>query len=170
MNLCSMAIKINVSTKDQETINHVLQMAGYSPTRRKFHCTVGFIEKMIPSEELSSFGQAVVDALQDFVNHSELLYEVDKAEHLFKHVLAFMPTIQSEQNLKTINLWLLEKVQEISENRWGLNGQTLPENYIPHLTLCRTRRPDHRFRKLEEFASTHPSYQLTNAAYVVFDQ
>ena len=168
MTLCSIAIEINVSAKDQEALNHVLKGAGYSSTRRKFHCTVGFIETMIPPEKVASFGQTVVDELQEMVDGLVLIYKVEKAVHLFKHVLAFVPTIQSEESLKEINRWLLEKVQEISKNRWSLNTQTLPENYEPHLTLWRTHHPDRRFRKLEEFASTHPSYHLTKAAYVVF--
>lgn len=60
MSLCSMAIKINVSPKDQEALNHALGKAGYPSTRRKFHCTFGFIDHLIPSDEVHSFGQAVV--------------------------------------------------------------------------------------------------------------
>lgn len=163
-----MAIKINVSIKDQEALNLMLKEAGYSPTRRKFHCTVGFIEKLIPSDEVAPFGQAMVNALQELIEGLHPVYEVDKAVHLFKHVIALVPTVQSEESLKTINLWLGEKVQEISQNRWVLNEQTLPENYLPHLTLWRTYRTDPRFKKLEEFAATHPHYRLAQAAYVVF--
>ena len=169
MTLCSMAIKINVTAKDQEALNQVLTGAGYAPTRRKFHCTLGFIDKMIPLEEVSSFGQAVVDELQSVINEESPVYEVEKAVHLFKHVISFVPTIQSEESLKEINLWLWEKVQELSQNRWWLNEQTTPEKYKPHLTLGRARSPDRRFRKLEEFALTYPRYHLTQAAYVVFE-
>lgn len=163
-----MAIKINVSLKDQEALNHVLETAGYRPTRRKFHCTVGFIDKIIPSEEVHRFGQAVVDELQDLLHQRKLLYDVEKAAHLFRHVVAFLPTAQSEESLKEINLWLVEKVLELSENRWGLNEQTLPDTYTPHMTLWRTHRRDRRLKKLEEVASAHPCYHLTQAAYVVF--
>lgn len=164
-----MAIKINVSPKDQEALNQVLKGAGYRPTRRKFHCTVGFIEKMIPRDEVAFFGQTVVDALQALIERLAPVYEVEKVAHLFKHVIAFVPTIQSEESLKEMNHWLVEKVQEISENRWDLDLHTLPENFRPHLTLGRTHRPDRRLRNLEEFALTHPRYHLVQAAYVVFD-
>lgn len=163
-----MAIKINVGVADQIALNQVLKKAGYLPTRRKFHCTVGFIDKMIPSEEVALFGQAVVHALQALIEEMAPVYEVEEAVHLFKHVIAFVPTSESEKGLKDINLWLGEKVREISVDGWGLNDQTLPENYKPHLTLGRTRRPDRRLEKLEEIAKTHPSYQLTQAGFVVF--
>lgn len=163
-----MAIKINVSAKDQEALNQVLQEAGYKATSRKFHCTVGFIEKIIPSEEVHLFGQTVVDELQEFIQGLPAIYEVEKAVHLFKHVIALTPTPHSEESLKTINRWLWEKVQEISKNQWVLNEQSIPEKYIPHLTVWRTHKPDGRFKKLEEFAQTHPTYKLTQAAYVVF--
>jgi len=163
-----MAIKINVSPKDQEALNHVLQEAGYHPTRRKFHCTIGFIEKMIPPEEVALFGQAVVDDLQALIEELSPVYEVENVAHLFNHVMAFVSTTRSEESLKEMNRWLLEKVQNLSQNRWELNEQTLPKNYRPHLTLGRIRRSDRRFRKLEEFALSHPRYQLAQAAYVVF--
>jgi hypothetical protein len=162
-----MAIKINVSAKDQEAINHVLEKVGYRATRRKFHCTFGFIEAMIPHEEAPPFGQAVVAELQEFLHSSPLLYEVEKAMR-FHHVLAFMPTAQALNHLKQMNRWLFKRVHELSEHRWGLNTQTIPENYTPHMTLGHLRRPDHRLQKIDTFAHTHPRYHLTQAAYVVF--
>ena len=167
--LCSMAIKINVTPKDQIALNHILETAGYRGQRRKFHCTVGFIEKIIPAEEAASLGETIIYALQEFVDLNPPLYEVDTAVHLFDRVLAFLPSLSSQESLKEINLWLLHKVQEISENRWGLNQESLPENYIPHLTLWHTHRPDLRFKKLEEFAATHPIYHLTDTAYIIFN-
>lgn len=164
-----MAIKINVTEKDQEALNHALEAAGYKHQRRKFHCTIGFIEKMIPPEESAAFGQTIRDELQEFIDHKPLLYKVDKAAHLFNHVLAFLPTAPSQENLRKINHWLFYKVQEISEGRWGLNKESLPENYTPHLTLWHTRRPDPRFKKLEVFAGTHPTCHLTNASYVLIN-
>lgn len=165
-----MAIKINVTPKDQEALNHTLETAGYRPQKRKFHCTVGFIEKAIPFEEVNTFGQAIIQHLQILIDETPLVYEVDTAVHLFKHVLAFLPTSDSQGRLKEINFWLSQKVQEISENRWGLNRESVPDNYIPHLTLWRTHHPDHRFKKLNEFAKTHPTYHLRQAGYVIFNQ
>jgi hypothetical protein len=114
-----------------------------------------------------SFGQAVVDELQSLLHHEPLLYEVEKAMR-FHHVLAFMPTAQALQHLKRVNLWLFEKVQELSGHRWELNDETLPENYTPHMTLGPFRRPEHRLKRLDAFAHMHPQYHLTQAAYVVF--
>jgi len=164
-----MAIKINVAQKDQEALNRILVARGYSYQRRKFHCTLGFIEKGIPEEEAHTFGQSICHELQKLVDVEPLLYEVGKAVPLFGRVLVFLPTARSEKHLKKLNLWLFHKVQEISEDRWGLNKETLSENYTPHLTLWHTHRPDHRLKKLEEVANTHPTYHLTNTAYVIFN-
>ena len=165
-----MAIKINVSQQDQEKINQMLEESHYARQKRKFHCTIGFIEKMIPSEEASSFGQTITHDLQQLIDQEPLDYEVDRAAHLFGHVLVFIPTLQSQARLKKLNLWLDHRIQEISGKQWGLNEQSVSENYKPHLTLWHTHRPDHRFKKLEKVAGTHPSYHLTDASYVLFNQ
>ena len=169
MTLCSMAIKINVAQKDQEVINHTLERIGYPYQKRKFHCTIGFIEKTIPIEQAHSFGERIRKDLQEYLEVEPLLYEVDKALPLFGRVLAFLPTNRSQEHLKKVNLWLFHRVQEVSENQWGLNKETLPENYTPHLTFWHTHRPDHRLKKLEEFATTHPIYHLLNTGYVIFN-
>jgi len=169
MTLVSMAIKINVNRKDQEALSHLLAKIGYGYQRRKFHCTVGFIEKAIPSEESASFGQNIAQALQEFLENEPCFYEVDQAAHLFGRVITFLPTTTSQENLKKINTWVSDKVQEISKGRWRLNKESLPESYIPHFTLWHTRRPDRRFKKLKEFAETHPTYHLSQAAYVIFN-
>lgn len=165
-----MAIKINVSHKDQEALHRALEAAGYRDQRRKFHCTIGFIEKMLPPKESTSFGDKITRVLQESINHNPLLYEVGGAVHLFGHVIAFLPTARSQENLRKINLWLSHKVEEISEDRWKLNIETLPQNYTPHLTLWHTRHPDHRFKNLEECAEIHPIYHLTEARCVIFNQ
>jgi hypothetical protein len=163
-----MAIKINVSPKDQETINDVLEKAGYPRQRRKYHCTFGFIEKMILEEEVVTFGEKITHALQDYINPLTPHYEVEKAAHLFGHVIAFLPTEKSLAILREINLWLSDKVKEISEGQWELNADTQSQSYIPHLTLWRTRHPDHRFDALKEFAEIHPTYHLSEVGYVIF--
>jgi 2'-5' RNA ligase len=168
MTLYSMAIKINMTQKDQKVLNRTLEATGYRPQRRKFHCTIGFIEKMIPSEEALSFGQSITHDLQEAIASEPFLYEVEKAVHLFGHVLAFVPTNRSQDNIKKINLWLFHRVHEISEGRWELNRESIPENYTPHLTLWHTHHPDHRFKKLQEFAETHPTYRLEETGYVIF--
>lgn len=104
MTFYSMAIKINVTKKDQEALHHALEAAGYKGHRRKLHCTVGFIEKMIPPEESTAFGEAITHELQELIDREPLLYEVDKAVPLFGHVIAFLPTVRSQENLKKINL------------------------------------------------------------------
>jgi len=164
----SIAIKINVTPKDQEAVNEVLEKAGYAPQRRKFHCTVGFIEKMVPEEEAQTFGDVITQKLQDYIDQHIPVYEVGKAAHLFGHVIAFLPTAKSMVVLKEINLWLFDQVREVSDERWGLNEETLPQNYFPHFTLWRTRHPDRRFHNLEKAAEVHPSYSLTQAACVYF--
>lgn len=164
----AMALKVNVSKKDQESINDVLERAGYERQRRKYHCTFGFIEKTIPDEEVVSFGQEVTQKLQNFVGCQSLIYEVETTAHLFGHVIAFLPTSKSVIQLKEINTWLFNKITELSEGRFYLNIESSPQNYIPHMTLWRTRHLDARFKKLEELAQTHPSYVLTEASYVVF--
>ncbi len=164
----AMAIKINVSQKDQGAINDALEKVGYPRQRRKYHCTFGFIEKMIPEEEVDTFGEKITHALQDYIDPLSPHYEVEKVGHLFGHVIAFLPTEKSLVSLREINLWLVEKVKEISEGRWELNTETQSQTYIPHLTLWRSRRPDQRLEKLKAFAETHPSYHLLEAGYVIF--
>ncbi|OJW52515.1 MAG: hypothetical protein BGO67_06130 [Alphaproteobacteria bacterium 41-28] len=164
----SMAIKINVSPKDQEAINDALEKVGYPRQRRKYHCTFGFIEKMVPEEESTAFGEKIIHMLQDYINPLSPHYEVEKAAHLFGHVIAFLPTDKSLATLREINLWLSDKVKDISEGRWELNTETQSQTYIPHLTLWRTRHPDHRFDGLKVAAEMHPSYHLSNAGYVIF--
>jgi len=164
----SMAIKINVSHEDRDAINRHLEEAGYGRQRRKFHCTFGFIEKVIPKEEVHSFGQMITKLLQDYLETRALTYEVKSAVHLFGHVIAFEPTSTSIPQLLGVNQWLFEKVKEVSKGRFSLNEETTPQKYTPHLTLWRTKRPDTRFEKLNKYAETHPSYTLSEAAYVVF--
>jgi 2'-5' RNA ligase len=164
----SMAIKINVLQEEQEAISHLLEKAGFPFKRRKFHCTIGFIEKMIPKEDVTIFGRKITELLQDHIDTLSPLYEVEKVEHLFRRVLVFSPTAKCLVTLKELNQWLLEKVFEVSENRWGLNEETIPQNYTPHFTLWHMHKPDSRFKKLEELAANHPIYHLTQAAYVVF--
>jgi len=164
----SMAIKINVSQLDREAINDVLEKAGYARQRRKYHCTFGFIEKMIPEEESIAFGEKIIRDLQDFINPLSPYFEVETAVHLFGHVIAFLPNATSLTALKEINLWLFDKVQEISEGRWALNTETTSQYYTPHMTLWRTRHPDHRFEGLKVVAETHPSYKLSEVGYVIF--
>ncbi len=164
----SMAIKINVFKEDQEMMNTLLEKAGYPRQKRKYHCTFGFIEKMIPEEEAASFGQKITSELQAFIDARPCVYEVEKAAHLFGHVIAFLPTVHSLNSLKEVNLWLFDKVKEMSEGRWSLNKETEAPNYNPHMTLWRTRRPDERFNKLESAIASHPSYRLVEAAHVTF--
>jgi len=165
----SMAIKVNVSQLDCEKIDNFLENAGYKRQLKKYHCTFGFIEKMIPEEETVTFGQKITQLLQDYIDPLQPFYEVEKVAHVFEHVIAFLPTAKSLTQLKEINSWLSEKVKEVSEGRWELNEETQPQAYIPHLTLWRTRRLDDRFKKLEEVAATHPAYHLSQAAYVLFN-
>lgn len=148
-------------------MNEVLEKAGYAPQRRKFHCTVGFIENVIP-EEAQAFGDTIIRKLQDYITPHAPIYEVERAAHLFGHVIAFLPTAKSLSILKEMNLWLFDQVREISDERWGLNEETLPPNYFPHFTLWRTRHLDKRFEKLESLAEGHPAYSLTQAACVYF--
>lgn len=164
----SMAIKMNVSRKDQEAIHHLLETIGHARKRRKFHCTLGFVEKRIPENESTAFGEKITHWLQEVIDLQAPFYEVEKAAYLFGHVVAFLPTPQSLVSLKKMNIRLFEKVNEISEGRWRLSEETLPQNYTPHLTLWRTRHADHRLKTVEEFAKTHPIYPLSEAAYVIF--
>lgn len=156
-----MALKINVSPKDQEDLNRALIAAGYRGQRRKFHCTVGFIDNAIPKEDADSFGQSITNELQEVVDNLHPLYEVEKAAHLFGRVFAFLPTPASQIKLKEINLWLYNK-------KINLNKESVPENYTPHLTVWHSRRVERRFQNLEEYAHTHPIYRLTQASYVIF--
>ncbi len=164
----SLALKINVSKTDQEALNKVMESCGYAPQKRKFHCTFGFIEKMIPEDEADSFGQTITQHLQAYIDPLPPIYEVGKAAHIFGHVIAFEPTPQSRIHLEGINLWLSNKVNELSEGRFTLNEETKPGQITPHMTLWRTHRADQRLQKLETIADTHPSYHLTQAGYVVF--
>lgn len=166
--LCSMAIKINMMPKDQEALHHTLEAAGYKRQKRTFHCTVGFIENSIPIEKAENFGESITHELQDHINHLVLYYEVDKAIHLFGRVIALLPTASSQKILKEINQWLFAKVQEMSGGEQMLNRETSFEDYTPHLTLHHTHKPDVRLKILEKFAETHPTYYLTEAAYVLF--
>lgn len=164
----AMAIKINVSQRDQEAINDLFEKAGYQRQRRKYHCTIGFIEKKIPEEESRAFGEKIIHELQAYIDSLSLSYEVEKAAHLFGHVVAFLPTEKSLTPLRDINLWLFDKVKDVSEGRLKLNTETTSQNYTPHLTLWRTRHLDHRFKRLEALALAHPSYHLSAAGYVIF--
>ncbi|MBS0272146.1 MAG: hypothetical protein JSR85_05815 [Proteobacteria bacterium] len=166
--MCSLALKVNVSKRDQEFINDLMEKAGYERQRRKYHCTFGFIEKMIPDQEVVSFGQKMTQELQELIKRQPPIYEVEMTAHLFGHVIVFSPTSKSLIQLKEINGWLFNKIAELSEGRFRLNKESEPQNYIPHMTLWRTRHLDVRFKKLEELSQTHPSYVLSEAAYVVF--
>ncbi|MBY0500613.1 MAG: hypothetical protein K2P93_01250 [Alphaproteobacteria bacterium] len=163
-----MAIKINVSGVDQETINELLEKAGYARQRRKYHCTIGFIEKSIPMEEAETFGKIITKLLQDYISVSPLHFEVETAVHIFGHVIAFRPTLSSMTQLKEINQWLSEKINEISAGRWGVNEETKNLSYTPHMTLWRTRHPGGRLKKLQGILKSHPSFHLIEASYVLF--
>lgn len=157
----SMALKINVSQNDQAALNHLLVESGYKSQSRKFHCTLGFIDKMIPEEELISFGDAIVREMQKEVLRIKPLYEVDAAQFLFAHIIAFTPSVVTSRTLNEMHSWLSGKVAELSEKGWAID-----EKYVPHMTLWRTRHLDSRFEKLKLLATKHPSYRLTEAAFV----
>ena len=157
----SMALKINVSKNDQAALNHLLVESGYKPQNRKFHCTLGFIDKKIPEEELTSFGDIMVRKMQKEVSRIKLLYEVDATQFLFGHIVAFTPSVATADILNEMHEWLSGKVTELSENKWSID-----EKYIPHMTLWRTRHLDSRFEKLKFLGAKHPMYHLTEAAFV----
>jgi 2'-5' RNA ligase len=161
INMRSMALKINVSKNDQTALNNLLVESGYKPQNRKFHCTLGFIDKMIPEEELTSFGDAIVREMQKEVSRIRPLYEVDAAQFLFGHIIAFTPSVVKSRTLNEMHRWLSGKVAELSEERWAID-----EKYVPHMTLWRTRHLDSRFEKLKLLALRHPSYYLTEADFV----
>lgn len=158
-----MALKINISKNDQAALNHLLMGSGYKPQNRKFHCTLGFINKMIPEEELTSFGDVIVREMQKEVSKIKPLYEVDAAQFLFGHIIAFTPSVATGGILNEMHRWLSNKVVELSEKRWVID-----EKYVPHMTLWRTRHLDTRFEKLKLLATKHPVYNLTEAAFVPF--
>jgi hypothetical protein len=167
--MLSMAIKINVSRKDQETINNFLEKAGYARQRRKYHCTFGFIEKSIPVEEAETFGKAIMHLLQEYIFLSPLCFEVETVVHIFGHVIAFLPTSSSLIQLKEMNQWLSQEIKETSTERWELNEETKNVNYVPHMTLWRTRHPGARLKRLQEIVKDHPSFHLIEASYVLFN-
>ena len=166
----SLAIKINASPQDQEKIKYLLESVGETHKHPKFHCTIGFIENIPSKEEATLLGEKIVAALQNHIDLQCPIYEVATATRLFRHIIAFTPTHQSEKELKDLNAWLFKKVEEISGDFFLLDKATSPQNYIPHMTLWRARYPDKRLKKLEEMAKTHPTYRLSKAAYVLFNQ
>ncbi|MBY0272093.1 MAG: hypothetical protein K2X02_01575 [Alphaproteobacteria bacterium] len=157
----SMALKINVSKNDQTALNNLLLESGYKLQNRKFHCTLGFIGKMIPEEEFTSFGDTIVCEMQKEVSRINPLYEVDTAQFLFGHIIAFTPSETTSRTLNEMHRWLSGKVGELSEKRWAID-----EKYVPHMTLWRTRYLDSRFEKLKLLGMKHPSYHLTETAFV----
>ncbi|MBY0293559.1 MAG: hypothetical protein K2W92_09785 [Alphaproteobacteria bacterium] len=160
---------MNVSRKDQETINNLMEKAGYVHQKRKYHCTFGFIEKLIPEEEAKAFGQDIVKLLQEHISLFPPLYEVEVVAHLFGHVMAFLPTSSSVIQLQEINQWLSQTVKKVSEGRYHLNEETKAPNYVPHMTIWRTRRLDARFERLQGLVKNHPPFRLIEAACVFFD-
>ena len=167
--MLSLAIKVNVSREDQETVNSLMEKAGYAHQKRKYHCTFGFIEKLIPEEEGKAFGQEIVKLLQEHISLFPPLYKVETAAYLFGHVIAFLPTPTSAQQLQEINQWLLQKIKEVSKGRFQLNEKTKAPHYIPHMTLWRTRRLDARFKRLQGLVENHPTFLLREAACVFFE-
>jgi 2'-5' RNA ligase len=161
MNMRSMALKINISKNDQAALNNLLIKSGYKPQNRQFHCTLGFIDKMIPEEELTSFGAVIVREMQKKISRIKPLYEVDAAQFLFGHIIAFTPSAATAGSLNELYKWLSDRVAELSEKRWAID-----EKYVPHMTLWRTRHLDSRFEKLKLLAMEHPRYHLTEAAFV----
>lgn len=167
--MLSLAIKVNVSREDQETVNSLMEKAGYVHQKRKYHCTFGFIEKLIPKEEAKAFGQEIVKLLQEHISLFSPLYEVETAAHLFGHVIAFLPTLTSARQLHEINQWLLQKVKEVSKGRFQLNEKTKSLSYVPHMTIWRTRHLDARFERLQGLVENHPTFPLSEAACVFFE-
>ncbi|KAB2833006.1 MAG: hypothetical protein F9K49_07235, partial [Caedimonadaceae bacterium] len=106
INMRSMALKINVSKNDQTALNNLLVESGYKPQKRKFHCTLGFVDKKIPEEELTSFGDIMVRKMQKEVSRTKLLYEVDATQFLFGHIIAFTPSIATADILNEMHGWL----------------------------------------------------------------
>ncbi|MDI9638290.1 hypothetical protein QPK87_32385 [Kamptonema cortianum] len=156
-----MALKINISKNDQAALNNLLMESGYKPQNRKFHCTLGFIDKMIPEEELISFGDIIVREMQKEVSRIKPLYEVDATQFLFGHIIAFTPSAATACTLNKLHRWLSERVDELSEKRWVID-----EKYVPHMTLWRTRHLDSRFEKLKLLGAEHPIYHLSEVAFV----
>jgi len=166
----SLAIKINASPQDQEKIKHLLESVGETHKHPKFHCTIGFIENIPSKEQATLLGEKIVAALQSHIDLQRPTYEVETATRLFGHIIAFEPTLPTATKLRDLNVWLFQKMEEISGDLFLLDKTTSPQNYTPHMTLWRARYPDKRLKKLEEVAKAHPAYCLSEAAYVLFNQ
>ncbi len=162
-----MALKINASSQDREKIDALMEAAGYTHQRKKYHCTLGFIENSIPDEEVQSFGEQIVLDMLAYLQKNPLVYEVKKVELVFHRVVAFLPNDMSRVKLQEANQWLFEQISEVSRGRWGLNKETIPENYIPHMTVWRTRKPDQKLKILQESLKEVHAFRLTDPAFVL---
>ncbi len=123
---------------------------------------------MIPDEEAHFFEGKITKELQSFVGAYSLTYVVEKADVFFQKVIVFVPTEICLKHLQRANQWLTEKVKQLSGDCWGLNHETIPENFTSHMTLWRILRPDKRLSSLQGSIQEELSFHLTEAGFVLF--
>lgn len=144
----SLAIKLDVTDQNQQDLNDLLVRIGIKPQRRKFHCTIGFIDKMFATQEDA---EELVTALRKTLDlDTPLHFTFESPRFLFRHVIGLVPKEGTLSRLRKVNESLHETLAEITGGQYVLNHQTTGEGYHPHITLWRQRHKDRRFKQLCE--------------------
>ena len=141
----SLAIKLDVSDENQKALNALLLKMGVEPQRRRFHCTVGFMEKCFESP---SEAEECVNLLQGRLQLAEPLpFGILEVRFLFRHVVALVPNEKTLKRLREINGYVSDHVNALASGNFALNSQTTEDGFHPHITLWRQRHKDKRFRQ-----------------------
>ncbi len=161
----SLAIKLDVNDENQQAINDFLIGLGMKPQRRRFHCTVGFMDKCFQTlEETHQFLELLKPKLQI---ESPLPFIVGEMRFMFRHVIGLLPDEETFLKLKAANESLQQEIQTLSKRQYSLNGQTSGEGYHPHITLWRQRHKDRRYRQGLEIIGDGSKFalELVNYSY-----
>ena len=159
----SLAIKLDVSDQNQEDLNALLIKIGIKPQRRRFHCTIGFMDKVFKSK---------LEA-EDFVSQLKPILCVDtpipyhymEPRFLFRHIIGLIPNDTSMETMQGVNQNLHNVVHNLCGDKYPLNSQTTGEGYHPHITLWRQRHKDRRYRMLRDELAGDDQLQLQLVDY-----
>lgn len=100
----------------------------------RFHCTVGFIEK-INKDEVATLAANIQAKLQSQLT-TPIEFDVKEVLRPFNsNIIGFIPTAESENKLKAFNKIVANVVQEVTNGRYTLNAFT-STNYQPHISLA----------------------------------
>lgn len=131
----NLALKLDVTDLAQGMLGDMQAAAKLPKQAHRFHCTVGFIEK-INKEEVATLAASIQAKLQSKLT-TPIEFDVKEVSRPFgSDIIGFIPTTESENKLIEFNKIVANIVQEVTNGRYTLNAFT-STNYRPHISLAK---------------------------------